>query len=101
MSTEAPELHRIIQASVRDMLDAYRLEAQAGPVSAQALERVIFRAATPIADRLAPFSAARRGALLPGIVRVLLAAFLEAVASSTEEGESLWLQKNATGMPTS
>ncbi len=32
MSTEAEELHRIISASVRDMLDAYRIQASAGPV---------------------------------------------------------------------
>lgn len=36
MSTEARELHRIIRARVRDMLDAYRIQAQAGPVSDQA-----------------------------------------------------------------
>lgn len=53
MSDEAPELHRIISASVRDMLDAYRLQAQAGPVSDRALEGIIFRAAHPIVDRLA------------------------------------------------
>jgi hypothetical protein len=33
MSTEARELRRIISASVRDMVDAYRLQAQAGLVS--------------------------------------------------------------------
>jgi hypothetical protein len=33
MSTEAEQLHRIISASVRDMLDAYRIQAQAGPVT--------------------------------------------------------------------
>ena len=44
MSTEAEELHRIIGASVRDMLDAYRLQAQAGPVTEQALEGILFRA---------------------------------------------------------
>jgi hypothetical protein len=82
MTDEAGALHRIIRASVHDMLDAYRLEAQAGPVSAQALERVIFRAATPIVDRLAPFSTARRGALLPSVVRLMLAAFLEDVAGA-------------------
>jgi hypothetical protein len=82
MSTEAQMLHRIISASVHDMLDAYRLEARAGPVSDQALERVIFRAATPIADRLARYPAARRGALLPNVVRLLLAAFLGHVAGA-------------------
>jgi hypothetical protein len=30
MSTEARELHRIIRASVRDMLDAYRIQARRG-----------------------------------------------------------------------
>jgi hypothetical protein len=45
MSDEARDLHRIIRASVRDMLDVYRLQAQAGPVSDQALEGIIFRAA--------------------------------------------------------
>jgi hypothetical protein len=33
MSTEAEELQRIISASVRDMLDASRIQAQAGPVT--------------------------------------------------------------------
>jgi hypothetical protein len=28
--SEAEELHRIISASVRDMLDAYRIQAQSG-----------------------------------------------------------------------
>lgn len=45
MSTEAQELHRIISASVRDMLDAYRIQAQAGPVTDKALEEILFRAA--------------------------------------------------------
>ena len=43
MSDETRELHRIIRASVRDMLDAYRIQAQAGPVSDQAPEEIIFR----------------------------------------------------------
>jgi hypothetical protein len=38
MSDEARELQRIIGASVRDMLNAYRIQAQAGPVTDQALE---------------------------------------------------------------
>jgi hypothetical protein len=36
MSTEAEELQRIISASVRDMLDAYRIQAAAGPVTDKA-----------------------------------------------------------------
>lgn len=34
MTTEAEELQRKISASVRDMLDAFRIQAQAGPVTA-------------------------------------------------------------------
>ena len=36
MSPEAEELHRIISASVRDMLEAYRMQASAGPVTDKA-----------------------------------------------------------------
>ena len=38
MTDEARELHRIIRASVRDMLDAYRIQAQTGPVSEEGLQ---------------------------------------------------------------
>jgi len=55
MSTEASELHRIISASVRDMLDAYRIQAQAGPVTDRALEEIIFRAAHGVVQSLAPY----------------------------------------------
>jgi hypothetical protein len=42
------------------------------------LERLIFRAAAPIVQSLAPLTEAQRGELLPNIVRVMLAAFLDA-----------------------
>jgi hypothetical protein len=80
MTTEAENLHRSISASVRDMLDAYRLQAQAGHVKDRALEEIIYRAAHPIVDSLPAWSAAERGALLPGVVRMLLASFLENAA---------------------
>ncbi len=40
VGTEAQELHRIISTSVRDMLDAFRIQAQAGPVTDKALRGV-------------------------------------------------------------
>lgn len=83
MSTEAQELHRIIRASVRDMLDAYRIQAQAGPVSDKALEQIIFRAEHGVMQSLAPFPRAQRAALLPRSVRLMLAAFLEDVAGAS------------------
>ena len=82
MSTEAQELHRIISASVRDMLSAYRIQAQAGPVSEQALEGIVFRAAHPVVNTLAPYPADQRAALLPNVVRIMLAAFLEGMAEA-------------------
>jgi hypothetical protein len=44
MSTEAEELHRIISTSVRGMLDAFRIQASAGPLTDKALEEIFFRA---------------------------------------------------------
>ena len=44
MTEEAREgLHRIIGATVRDMVSAYRLQAQVGPMTEQALEGILFR----------------------------------------------------------
>ena len=57
---ETRELHRIISASVRDMLDAYRLQAQAGPVTDKALEQIVFRAAHAVVHSLSPYPAAQR-----------------------------------------
>jgi hypothetical protein len=50
-STEAEALHRSISASVRDMLDAYRIQAQAGPVTDQALEEILFRTSHGVCSR--------------------------------------------------
>ena len=65
MSDEARELHRIIGASVRDTLDAYRIQAQAGPVTDKALEEILFRAAYGVVQSLAPYPRAQRVALPP------------------------------------
>src|SRR5512132_3196389 len=77
MTSDARELHRVITASVRELLETARLEAQAGPAEEAQLERLIFRAAAPIVHSVAPLTEAQRGELLPNIVRVMLAAFLE------------------------
>ena len=86
MTEEAKELHRIISATVRDMLSAYRIQAQAGPVSDQALEAkaILFRAAHPIVNILAPYPIDQRAALMPNVVRMMLAAFLEETAAKEQ-----------------
>jgi hypothetical protein len=73
----ARELHRVITASVRELLETARLEAQAGTMDVAKIERLIFRAAAPIVQSVAPLTQAQHGELLPNIVRLMLAAFLE------------------------
>src|SRR5436190_23517478 len=80
-STEVEEIHRIISASVRDMLDAYRIQASAGPVTDKALEEIVFRAEHGVLQSLTPYSGDQRVAMLPSVVRMLLATFLEEFAS--------------------
>jgi hypothetical protein len=74
---DARELHRVITGSVRELPETVRLEQQAGAVDTAQLERLIFRAAAPIVQSVAPFTEAQRGQLLPNVVRLMLAAFLE------------------------
>jgi hypothetical protein len=84
VSAEAEEIQRIISASVRDMLDAYRIQASAEPVTDRALEEIIFHAEHGVVQSLAPYPRAQRVALLPSVVRMLLAAFLGEVTGEEE-----------------
>ena len=83
MSAEAAELHRVISTSVRDMLDAFRIQAAAGPVTDKALEGIVFRAAHGVEQSLALYPKEQRLAKLPSIVRMLLTTFLEELAGPT------------------
>ena len=63
---------------MHELLETTQLEVQAGPVDEDQIERLIFRAAAPIVHHsVTPLTEAQRGELLPNIVRVMLAAFLE------------------------
>jgi hypothetical protein len=77
VTPDARELHRVLTASVRELLETARLEAQTGAMDAAKVERLIFRAAAPILQSVTPLTEAQRGKLLPNVVRVMLAAFLE------------------------
>jgi len=50
------------------MLDAYRIQARAGPVTDKALEQIVFRAAHSVVHSLSPYPAAQRAALLPNVI---------------------------------
>ena len=88
MSTEAEEIQRRVRAAVRDMLDAYRIQAKAGPVTDKALEEIIFRAAHGVVQSLATYPGPQRMALLPSVVRLLLTTFLEDVAGRAGSPEA-------------
>jgi hypothetical protein len=55
MSTEAEEIQRKVSTSVRDVLDAFRIQASAGPVGDKALEELLFRASHGVLQSLAPY----------------------------------------------
>jgi hypothetical protein len=70
------------------MLDAYRIQVQAGPVTDTALEQILFRAAHSVVQSLATYPGPLLVTLLPSVVRILLATFLEEMAASKQkEGE--------------
>jgi hypothetical protein len=77
VTPDARELHRVITASVRELLETTRLEAQAGAMDDAQIERLIFRAAASIVQSVSSLTEPQRGELLPNIVRVMLTAFLE------------------------
>lgn len=98
MTPDARELHRVITASVRELVETARLEAQAGALDEHRVERLIFRAAAPIVHSVAPLTDVQRGELLPNIVRVMLAGFLGGAspmigdrAAHDALGEVTWL----------
>ena len=62
---------------MRELQETVRLEAQIGSMDEARLERLIFRAAAPFVHSVSPLTEAQRGELLPNIVGVMLAAFLE------------------------
>jgi hypothetical protein len=64
------------------MLDAYRIQASAGPVTDKALEEIIFRAEHGVVQSLATYTRDQRAALLPSVVRMLLTTFIEELARS-------------------
>jgi hypothetical protein len=74
-SPEAHEWHRIIRASVRECLEAWTLQAQAGPVTVEALEAILARATVPILRQVEERQPELMVALLPSLIRTMPAAF--------------------------
>ena len=79
-STDAREWHRIIRASVRECLETWVLQAQAGSVTVEALETILARATVPILRQVEERPPELVVALLPSLIRTMLAAFVEVMA---------------------
>ena len=67
-SAEASKWHRIIRASVRECLETWTLQAQAEPLTVEALEAILARAAVPILRQVEGRQAELVIALLPSLV---------------------------------
>ena len=66
--------------SVRECLETWALQAQAGPVTVDALETILARATVPILRQVEERPPALVAALLPSLIRVMLTAFVEVMA---------------------
>jgi len=78
-SSEASQWHRVIRESVREACATWRIQRQAGPVTSEALEAIVYRAAVPILTLLQDQAPEAMAALTPSVVRIMPAA-VEVVA---------------------
>ena len=76
-SAAAREWHRIISASVRECLQTWRLQAGSGPVTAKAREAILARATVLVLRRFDGHPPEIVVALLPSLVRDMLAVFVD------------------------
>ncbi len=74
---DAREWHRVIRASVRECVQTWTLQAQAGTVTVEALETILARATVPILHQVEERKPELVVALLPSVVRTMLSAFAE------------------------
>ena len=86
-SAEAREWHRIIRTSVRECLETWQLQSKAGPVTVEALEAILSRSMVPILRQMEDKPPELGIALLPSLVRTMLAAFVEVLAKRSESIE--------------
>jgi hypothetical protein len=70
----------MVRGCVREACQTWRVQAQAGPVTPKLLEAIVYRAAVPILLRLEDQPPDVVVALVPSLVRVMLAAAVEVMA---------------------
>jgi hypothetical protein len=81
-SSEAHEWHCIIRASVRECLETWHLQSKDGPVTVEALEAILSRSMVPILRQMEDKQPELVMALLPSLVRTILAAFVEVMGDA-------------------
>ena len=84
-SAEARQWHGIIRAAVRECAETWILQAQAGPVTVEALEGILARSTVLLLRRLEGRPPDMVAALLPILIRTMLAAFVEVLAELQEK----------------
>jgi hypothetical protein len=81
---EARKWHRVIRDSVREACETWRIQRQAGPVTSEALEAIVYRGAVPILTLLQDQAPKTVAALVPTVVRIMLAAAVEVLAEERD-----------------
>ena len=74
------EWHQIIRASVRECLQTWKLQARTGPVTPKALETILARSTVLLMRRLDGQPPHVVVALLPVLIRTMLATFVDMMA---------------------
>ncbi len=80
MAAGEGEWHAIVRDAVRECLQTWKLQARTGPVTPKALETILSRATVLLMRRLDGQQPHLVVALLPGLIRRMLAAFVELMA---------------------
>ena len=70
---------------MRECLETWLLQAQAGPVTVEALEGILARSSVLLLRRLEGMPPQQIVELLPILIRTMLAAFVESMAEMLEE----------------
>ena len=83
-ATGVPDWHALIRAAVRECAATYRLQAGSGPVAPEAFEAILSRTTVLIAQRLEGHDPRLLAALLPGMIRTMLKAFIEVLGEERD-----------------
>ena len=83
-SNEARHWNGLIRGAVRECLETWLLQSQAGPVTMEALEGILGRSSVLLLQRLEGEPPEVIIALLPILIRTMLAAFVEVMAEQQQ-----------------